>query len=260
MRAVQALVAVLLVAGCASSTPITDTVVGARLSPDGRTLTVTVAHGTCEEGERRAMVTETPADVRVRVSGARALSGECVDQGVVEELEAQLETPLGDRDVVDASTGDVVAVRDRSPAPSTPVVNPGDCPRRFDGLPAPPSGDVPTGTLAPDGEPVAALLCSYVGDNTTTQRGLTLSASVQLELPLTDVLTALRDAVPVPEQQLCTLIGGSQVNHLLRLEFPASTVWISAADEPNSCVPTDNGVVMLMSRVAPLLTDLAGLS
>lgn len=263
-RAAVAAVAVAVLAGCAQSSALVDNIEGVRLSADGRTLNVTVVHGRCEQGERRASVSESPTEVRVRVSGARSLPGECADVGLLDELTVRLEAPLADRRLVDDSDGRVLdAVPARLlPAPSTPsgrAVAEHGCPQTFDGVPAPPQGAVPDGRLVPDGEPAEALLCSYVGDNTVSSTGLPLSAEVLVELPAEELLAGLRAAEPVPEERFCTLIGGTEVNHLLRLRFADATVWVFTTDDPNSCSTTSNGAATLVTSVAPALTDLAGL-
>jgi hypothetical protein len=106
-----ATVALLLaLTACAGSTPLVDDVATARVSDDGRSLTVTVLHGVCEEGARRLTVTEAADEVRVRVDGARALSGDCRSLGVLTELTARLDEPLGERVLVDDSDGGPVEV------------------------------------------------------------------------------------------------------------------------------------------------------
>jgi hypothetical protein len=103
-------VVVIALTGCTGSTPLVDPIQSARVSEDGRRLTVSVLHGACEEGERRLTVTERQHVVRVRVDGARALSGDCTAIGLITELSATLDRPLGDRAVVDDSTGKPVEV------------------------------------------------------------------------------------------------------------------------------------------------------
>jgi len=109
IRAVGAVMLLTLTA-CAGSTPLVDDVENARLSDDGRSLTVTVLQGVCEEGARRLTVTEAADEVRVRVDGARVLSGDCRSLGVLSELTAQLDEPLGERVLVDDSDGEPVDV------------------------------------------------------------------------------------------------------------------------------------------------------
>jgi hypothetical protein len=97
---------VMALTGCANSTPLVDEVQSVEV--DDQRVTVTVLHGVCEDGERRLELTETQDAVRLRVSGARELPGDCVDMGVITTLTARLDAPLGERALVDASTDRVV--------------------------------------------------------------------------------------------------------------------------------------------------------
>lgn len=102
---IPAVAAVLLLtlAACAGSTPLVDDVQNVQVSDDGRVLTVTVLHGRCEEGTRRFTLTETAQEVRLRSDGARALTGDCNDIGLMTELTGRLDRPLGTRVLVDDS-------------------------------------------------------------------------------------------------------------------------------------------------------------
>lgn len=115
MRHVELVVLLLVLTACARSTPVVDDIDSVRVSPDGRSLTVTVVHGVCEKGARRLTVVESARDVRVRVDGARALPGECIGMGVQDQLTGRLGASLGQRTVIDDSDDEPVATTSTQP-------------------------------------------------------------------------------------------------------------------------------------------------
>jgi hypothetical protein len=72
---------------------------------DGSSLQALVQHGACEHGRRRIEVRESPAEVRLRVLGARPDDGgmDCPSIKIGERLTVRLSSPLGGRHVVDWS-------------------------------------------------------------------------------------------------------------------------------------------------------------
>lgn len=134
--------------------------------------------------------------------------------------------------------GDGAASSAPSPSASAPVVE--GCPEQFSStgtepwVPAAPTTETP-GRLVPDADPVEALLCRY-------------SESEELagEVVLTEGLSSVRHDLLVPEElegreQVCTLIGGGLVPHLMRLTYADGDLWVSAVQDPNSCTGTGNG-------------------
>lgn len=71
------------------------------VSPDGCSVQALVEHGACERGRRRIEVNESPAEVRLRVLGARPTGGTCIAVLIRSRLTARLATPLGTRRILD---------------------------------------------------------------------------------------------------------------------------------------------------------------
>ncbi|GAA2894582.1 hypothetical protein GCM10010517_59300 [Streptosporangium fragile] len=138
---------------------------------------------------------------------------------------------------------------------------PASCPQRWDG--EEPGGWVPAAadidgveeSLVP-GEPVAAMICAYPGDNAhpggerlTGSRTLTGEAGAMArDLAYLPVATA---AVGGP----CTQMGGPMTNYLIRLAYSTGeALWVGSAEEVNSCVTTTNGTVGTRSYVGKSIT------
>lgn len=110
-------VAVFTGAGCSASHPARTTITifdVASVAPQS----VSMGLGACHAQDRRITVSETPSEVRIRVTAKyedpRGMHPLCMDGAVV-----QLDAPLGDRPVIDAKTGRVVRRRDQPTAVST---------------------------------------------------------------------------------------------------------------------------------------------
>lgn len=125
-----------------------------------------------------------------------------------------------------------------APSPPADVVE--ACPEQFSStgtepwVPAEPTTETP-GRLVPDADPVEALLCRY-GE----------AEELAGQVVLTEGLNGLRHDLLVPEElegreQVCTLIGGGLVPHLMRLTYADGDLWVSAVQDPNSCTGTGNG-------------------
>jgi hypothetical protein len=95
---VLALAAALVVIGCGGTRDAE--IIDATLSADELTLGLTV--GACN-GDNRATVIEDSDNVRVRVETSDPSGDECADG-----LEIKLESPMGDRFLIDDTTGDKV--------------------------------------------------------------------------------------------------------------------------------------------------------
>lgn len=127
-----------------------------------------------------------------------------------------------------------------APSPSASAAVAEGCPEQFSSagtepwVPAEPTTETP-GRLVPDADPVEALLCRY--DEADELVG---------QVVLTEGLNGLRHDLLVPEEldgreQVCTLIGGGRVPHLMRLTYADGDLWVSAVQDPNSCTNTGNG-------------------
>jgi hypothetical protein len=122
------------------------------------------------------------------------------------------------------------------------------CPQTFAGtapwVPRLPDGVDGQSRLVPAQPPQRALVCAYDGANTAAeQNGWALSGSRLLFAGLDRLaadLTWLPRKLP-GQENMCTAIGGTQVNYLVGLTYPEGTLWVSTAKEPNDCVDTSNG-------------------
>jgi hypothetical protein len=117
------------------------------------------------------------------------------------------------------------------------------CPDTFDltsktpWVPHPPTTETPD-RLAPDADPVEAVVCRYTPEGQAEQ-------GVDLTGGLDRIRHDLLLPVKLPgESRPCTLIGGRDVPHLLYLRYADGDLWISAVQEPNSCTDTGNGDVV----------------
>jgi hypothetical protein len=86
----------LMTSGCGGGTDPTQ-VFGARLEPDGVTLTLALA--SCNTSEQTAEVVETDAEVRVTVHTKGGTSDDCADS-----MQVELTDRLGDRPLIDDPT------------------------------------------------------------------------------------------------------------------------------------------------------------
>lgn len=109
-------------------------------------------------------------------------------------------------------------------------------------VPAPPTTET-GGRLAPDADPVDALLCRYRGIDDPREDGPTpLDGQVLLTGGLDRIRTDLLVPRAVPGgDRVCTEIGGPRVPHLLRLRYADGELWLSATQEVNGCTSTGNG-------------------
>ena len=73
----------------------------------GATLSVTYSDSACTYESRSIAVTESEAEVRVSITAPRTDSEACLD-GVLVTSQVPLDQPLGERAVIDGSTGDPV--------------------------------------------------------------------------------------------------------------------------------------------------------
>lgn len=114
------------------------------------------------------------------------------------------------------------------------------CPVEFEvGVPSPwvpsPPDTQTEGRLVPDADPVDAVVCRY-----------TPEGALEGAVELTDGLDRIRHDLLVPEkladqERVCTLAGGPQVPHLMRLSYADGDLWLSAVQDVNSCRETGNG-------------------
>ena len=86
----------LIASGCGGGTDPTP-VFGARLEPDGVTLTLSLA--SCETTEQTAEVVETDTEVRVTVHTKGGSDNDCADS-----MQVELTDRLGDRPLIDDPT------------------------------------------------------------------------------------------------------------------------------------------------------------
>jgi hypothetical protein len=114
------------------------------------------------------------------------------------------------------------------------------CPDTFDltsetpWVPHPPTTET-LDRLAPDADPVEAVVCRYTPEGQAEQ-------SVDLTGGLDRIRHDLLLPVKLPgESRPCTLIGGRNVPHLLYLRYADGDLWVSGVQEPNSCTDTGNG-------------------
>ncbi|MTD15469.1 hypothetical protein GIS00_16155 [Nakamurella sp. YIM 132087] len=127
----------------------------------------------------------------------------------------------------------------------------------MDAFPVPPVPG-PADRLVPALIPTAALLCSYLGSNMTSNSGLPLTDSVDLAGALDELVDELRwiPARAPGETKACSAAGGPQTNYLLALEYDgAPTVWVSSAEDPNSCVGVGNGTFSSDVNLGPRMTQ-----
>ncbi|MEV8632924.1 hypothetical protein AB0395_14830 [Streptosporangium sp. NPDC051023] len=101
------------------------------------------------------------------------------------------------------------------------------------------------------GEPVAAMICAYPGDNAQPggerlSGSRTLAGGAGAMAHDLDYLPAGTAAYGGP----CTLMGGPMTNYLIRFVYAGGSVlWVGSAEEVNSCVTTTNGTVSSHSYV-----------
>lgn len=99
------------------------------------------------------------------------------------------------------------------------------------------------GRLVPDADPVLAHICRYEArQNSGEPVPLDLAGEVDVTAGLRSVRRDLHlPALLEGRERSCTLIGGPLVPHLVRFDYADGSVWVSAAQEPNSCTDSGNG-------------------
>lgn len=162
--------------------------------------------------------------------------------------------PLAAGLVVTRQSGDDALVA----APGGPTA---DCPDVLpvpDGersVPAPPAIG-PADQLVPDAVPDAALVCRYANTSIFDTQGTRPQPStVPLEgqRRLDGGLDQLPDDLALPAGEsfgACSDAGGPTVPHLMRLDYPTGSVWVSTSTEVNSCAVVTNGAFTAAVYVA----------
>ncbi|WP_424533018.1 hypothetical protein ACOZ38_21660 [Sphaerisporangium viridialbum] len=147
----------------------------------------------------------------------------------------------------------------RSPSGATSA--PASCPQRWGGagigdwVPQATGIDGAEASLVP-GEPVAATICAYPGENfrpggerLAGARTLTGQATAMArDLAYLPVTTGNRDSP-------CTAVGGPMTNYLIRFAYPGGqAIWVGTAEEVNACVTTTNGTTTSEAYLGPSIT------
>lgn len=131
-----------------------------------------------------------------------------------------------------------------------PVTQDGTCPAVYPAVDGPWVPELPSadtgGRLVPDADPVPAHVCRYAArQNSGDPVPLDLVGAVDVRTGLAAVrqdlhLPALLDG----SERSCTAMGGELVPHLVRFDYADGSVWLSAAQEPNSCTDSGNGAFL----------------
>lgn len=147
--------------------------------------------------------------------------------------------------LADGDSSPSTAPAEPAPADPCPTDVPRDNPSRIPAVPAPPPADF-AGSLVPDQVPTAVTICRYA--DTSPGSGSASASSepdgLQGERELLGGLENLPADLAVPaglEIGLCTAIGGAVIPYLVRLTYPAGTVWLSTMSEVNGCSLVSNG-------------------
>lgn len=122
-------------------------------------------------------------------------------------------------------------------------------------VPAPPTTETP-GRLAPDADPVEALVCRYE-DVSGTPAG---SASLVGERVVTAGLDRVRHDLLLPARvpggtRACTAMGGPVEPHLVRFSYADGELWLAATRDPNSCQDSGNGAFTTSAYLGDVLQE-----
>lgn len=156
--------------------------------------------------------------------------------------------------VIAAGCGDAAELAAPAPAATGPSAGPatpdGACPAVYPAVDGPWVPELPSaetdGRLVPDADPVLAHICRYTPrQNSGDPVPLELAGEADVRAGLGAVrrdlhLPALLDGAG----RECTAIGGDLVLHLVRFDYADGSVWLSAAQEPNSCTDSGNGALI----------------
>lgn len=128
-----------------------------------------------------------------------------------------------------------------------PATQDGACPAVYPAVNGPWVPELPSAEtdsrLVPDADPVLAHICRYTArQNSGDPVPLELAGQADVRAGLAAVRRDLHlPALPVGAERSCTAIGGELVPHLVRFDYADGSVWLSAAQEPNSCTDSGNG-------------------
>ncbi|WP_156045788.1 hypothetical protein [Herbidospora cretacea] len=105
------------------------------------------------------------------------------------------------------------------------------------------------------GDPVGALVCAYAGVN-WDPGGEALTGQRRLSHEVMTLMARdLNDLPPETGSRSCTLVGGPQINYLVRVDYAdGKRVWLTTGDEVNQCVSTGNGTFATGAYVGEAVT------
>ena len=173
--------------------------------------------------------------------------------------------------VIAAGCGDAPELAAPAPAPAPAATGPaagpatqdGACPAVYPAVDGPWVPELPSaqtdGRLVPDADPVLAHICRYTPrQNSGDPVPLALAGQADVSAGLGAVRGDLHlPALLTGAGRACTAIGGELVPHLVRFDYADGSVWVSAAQEPNSCTDSGNGAfttgIQLGDRLATAL-------
>lgn len=128
-----------------------------------------------------------------------------------------------------------------------PLTQDGACPAVYPAVDGPWVPELPGAEtddwLVPDADPVLAHICRYTGrQNSGEPVELELAGEADVRAGLGVVRRDLHlPALLEGAGRSCTQVGGELVPHLVRFDYADGSVWVSAAQEPNSCTDSGNG-------------------
>ena len=152
-----------------------------------------------------------------------------------------------------------------SPAgPSSPASEPAatdSCPASFPigatpWVPAPPTTQT-DGRLAPDADPVTAVVCRYrdVGPAPSEAGPSALVGEVALVGGLDRVrLDLLLPRLRPGQSSDCTVVGGPLVPHLVRFDYADGSLWVSSLQDADACQGSGNGVFVTAAHLGAALS------
>jgi len=155
--------------------------------------------------------------------------------------------------LVAAGCGDAPGLAGPGPGPAVggpsagPATQDGACPAVYPAVDGPWVPELPSagtaGRLVPDADPVLAHVCRYTGrQNSGDPVALDLAGEADVRAGLDAVRRDLHlPALLEGAGRSCTAMGGELVPHLVRFDYADGSVWLSAAQEPNSCTDSGNG-------------------